>query len=328
MISSQWQNFAAATCFEPLYRLNMPLTALERELLQSAPLRRLKHLHHFGAAALVTPVTHSRLEHTLGVWALAKHLFSNWPELHAAALLHDIGHLPFSHAAERALAFDHHAQTQTLIETGPVAEALRRHGLSPDRIIELLDSDTLSHRTAYLGLDHLDSFLRDMSATGLLRVPAHELVLEIRFDGLYADMPEWIAQVVWEAVCTDNRFFLSPYLLAVDAVLSQAVVAYVQSDTGSGTQAVASMTDAELLAELRESAVAEVRQPLRALLDEPWRIVPCAQDEPGAFEVRVRKVYDQEPLADGVPMSELRDEVRLQKQELQALAGCWWFRIC
>jgi HD superfamily phosphohydrolase len=53
------QFFNSNTFFEPLYRLELPLLPLERDLLQSAPLRRLKHLHHYGAAAFVSPVTHA-----------------------------------------------------------------------------------------------------------------------------------------------------------------------------------------------------------------------------------------------------------------------------
>lgn len=161
------QIFAADRFFEPLYRLEVAVSPFERELLQSIPLRRLKHLHHFGASSLITPVTHSRLEHTLGVWTLAKHFFPAWPELHAAALLHDIGHLPFSHAAELPLGFDHHAQTLELISAEPIATILERHGLLPEAVIGLLNRDTpLSHKTRGLSLDHLDSFFRDTHAAG------------------------------------------------------------------------------------------------------------------------------------------------------------------
>lgn len=54
---------------EPLYP-NIKMTDVELELFQSSYLRRLKYLAHFGAASLVSPVVHSRFEHTLGVLKL------------------------------------------------------------------------------------------------------------------------------------------------------------------------------------------------------------------------------------------------------------------
>lgn len=48
---------------KPLYRLRTAAEDFEIELLNSSPLRRLKHLHHFGAGASISPITHSRYEH-------------------------------------------------------------------------------------------------------------------------------------------------------------------------------------------------------------------------------------------------------------------------
>jgi hypothetical protein len=103
----------------------------EREVIDSRPLQRLRHIHQLAMSYLVYPgATHRRFEHSLGVMELAGRLFdvltnrnnlldgieeaipelkqtdqlNYWRRvLRMAALCHDAGHLPFSHAAEKEL---------------------------------------------------------------------------------------------------------------------------------------------------------------------------------------------------------------------------------
>ena len=104
----------------------------ERRVLDSDHFQRLRHIHQLALSYLVYPgATHKRFEHALGTMELATKVFdvitdprhvhqqirsliseiSLPPEglgywrrvLRMAALCHDIGHLPFSHAAEKEL---------------------------------------------------------------------------------------------------------------------------------------------------------------------------------------------------------------------------------
>ena len=101
----------------------------ERDVINSPPLQRLRHIQQLGMSHLVYPgATHKRFEHSLGVMELAARVFDvvtdrrNVPAeitgvdlgnddqvrywrrvLRMAALCHDIGHLPFSHSAEKEL---------------------------------------------------------------------------------------------------------------------------------------------------------------------------------------------------------------------------------
>lgn len=116
----------------------------ERKVLDSRPVQRLRHIHQLALTFLVYPgATHKRFEHSLGVMDLATRIFDTvtrkenlqhesvrsivgtedqlryWRRvLRMAALCHDIGHLPFSHAAEDELlpdGWDHEKITAELI---------------------------------------------------------------------------------------------------------------------------------------------------------------------------------------------------------------------
>jgi HD superfamily phosphohydrolase len=118
----------------------------ERKVLDSRPFQRLRHIHQLALTYLLYPAaTHKRFEHSLGVMELADRVFlavtkegsvtdeirKTLPEveqpnqlqywrrvLRMAALCHDMGHLPFSHAAEKELlpeGWDHERLTREII---------------------------------------------------------------------------------------------------------------------------------------------------------------------------------------------------------------------
>lgn len=129
------------------------LDSTERKVLDSRPFQRLRFIHQLGMTYLVYPgATHKRFEHSLGVMELAGRVFDiitspvnihhcvkQWlPELddesalyywrivlRAAALCHDIGHLPFSHTAEKELlpeGWNHERLSRILILTDEMKE--------------------------------------------------------------------------------------------------------------------------------------------------------------------------------------------------------------
>ena len=96
------------------------------ELLDSAEFQRLHGIHQLGLAKLVFPgANHTRLEHSLGVWHIGTRIAAETgvvdgrDEIAAACLLHDVGHLPFSHTLESilhdALGIDHEEITRRII---------------------------------------------------------------------------------------------------------------------------------------------------------------------------------------------------------------------
>jgi uncharacterized protein len=97
---------------------------LESQLIDSTFFQRLQFIHQLGIAFLVYPgATHTRFEHSLGTMELTTRIFDrlrtkhDLPEtdyfrqiLRFAALCHDLGHLPFSHVAEKELIPEGHEE--------------------------------------------------------------------------------------------------------------------------------------------------------------------------------------------------------------------------
>ena len=148
-------------------------------LVDSPALQRLNHIRQLGFAYLVYPgANHTRFEHSLGAMHLAsllcRHLGFGTAETRTiccAALLHDIGHGPYSHASERLMQeytqFSHDDIREQLKE--PIlAKQLEKNSISPDEVAALISG---SHRYAGiihgdLDVDRMDYLLRDAHYTG------------------------------------------------------------------------------------------------------------------------------------------------------------------
>lgn len=148
-------------------------------LVDSPALQRLHHIRQLGFAYLVYPgANHTRFEHSLGAMHLAsllcRHLGFGTAETRTiccAALLHDIGHGPYSHASERLMQeytqFSHDDIREQLKE--PIlAKQFEKNSISPDEVAALISG---SHRYAGiihgdLDVDRMDYLLRDAHYTG------------------------------------------------------------------------------------------------------------------------------------------------------------------
>lgn len=143
------------------------LEAPERKVLDSRPFQRLRHIHQLAMAYLIYPgATHRRFEHSLGVMELAGRVFdvitsranvigdvardvvpandadlTRWRRtVRMAALVHDIGHLPFSHAAEKELlpdGWDHERLTDVLVLGDELKPYWRELGVSAEDVAKL-----------------------------------------------------------------------------------------------------------------------------------------------------------------------------------------------
>ncbi|AFZ74415.1 HD domain-containing protein [Natronobacterium gregoryi] len=151
-----------------------------RDLLDTPALQRLRRIKQLGTVAFVYPsANHTRFEHSLGVYHLAcqalEHLEvegKRAKRVEAAALLHDVGHGPFSHNLE-SLTYRrtgrYHDDVYALLAAGEVGEVLREHDLEPEAIADLVAGEGRFGQlvSGELDVDRMDYLVRDAHHTGV-----------------------------------------------------------------------------------------------------------------------------------------------------------------
>ncbi len=160
--------------------------ALLFNLLATQPMQRLRRIRQLGLASLAYPgADHSRYGHALGVMQTARRMMEHLSHHTAlsqedrlacacAALLHDLGHGPFSHLFERISQLSHEEQTQRLIldPDGQVYQTLSAYDAGlPQKVAGLLHGGTKPTLwsdilCSQLDADRFDYLLRDNLMTG------------------------------------------------------------------------------------------------------------------------------------------------------------------
>jgi HD superfamily phosphohydrolase len=165
------------------------------DLIDTAEFQRLRRIRQLGVSWLTFHgAEHSRFVHSLGVFNFAQlisealqrrygqgHRVSeclreNNKVLKAAALLHDLGHAPFSHLLERALSGSakHELVTSSILRSPETAvgKVLQKHNIAGDAVASIIDktfptkfiTDIVSSQ---LDADRMDYLLRDSYCTGV-----------------------------------------------------------------------------------------------------------------------------------------------------------------
>ncbi len=127
---------------DPLWD-NIRLDRPAQLVLDTPAVQRLRYVRQLGHAFLVYPgATHTRFEHALGAYHLTRRALAFLEErgelaaidardclaVRLAALLHDIGHYPFSHALEEAGFPSHEAQGVAKLTEGELGRRLHEIG--------------------------------------------------------------------------------------------------------------------------------------------------------------------------------------------------------
>jgi HD superfamily phosphohydrolase len=164
-----------------------PAEALIIDLIDSQEFQRLRRIHQLGVVSFTFHGAEgSRFTHSVGVMHVANRLFSalcqEKPHLKelkvlvlASALLHDVGHGPFSHDSEKILGLDHEEWSCRIISgKTEVNQVLGQYKLLerlPDQIISVLEKNYrpkfISQLiSSQLDCDRFDYLLRDSYMTG------------------------------------------------------------------------------------------------------------------------------------------------------------------
>ena len=165
------------------------------DLINTPEFQRLRRVRQLGVSSLTYPgAEHSRFAHSLGVMNFAQRILTTLNHRYrhdsaatgmlkthertvkAAALLHDVGHAPFSHMMERAFSAlaDHEEKTSELIKSpeSQISVVLAKHGISAQSVCDIIDKVS-EHRllvdivSSQLDADRMDYILRDTLATGV-----------------------------------------------------------------------------------------------------------------------------------------------------------------
>ncbi|HKQ05939.1 MAG TPA: HD domain-containing protein [Blastocatellia bacterium] len=182
-------------------------------LIDSAEFQRLRRIKQLGIALFTYQgAEHSRFTHSIGVMHLmtralnllgAHHSISEEARIvgRAGALLHDLGHGPFSHVMEKVFGFHHEDWTCRIVQDDSTEvnrllrayqaqlpeqlAALYKHNYSPAYVTQLVSSQ--------LDCDRMDYLLRDSLMTGAkygiydLEWVLHALKIDDASDRVYVE---------------------------------------------------------------------------------------------------------------------------------------------
>src|SRR6185436_12913861 len=172
---------------DPLWS-NIRLDPHALAIVDTAAFQRLRYVRQLGHAYLVYPgATHSRFEHALGAYHLARRATAQLAErgelgglkedelrlIHLAALLHDIGHYPFSHALEEAGLPSHEVLALEHLKEPALAKVLTQAGFADvtGRLLELIRGASTSPLQGLISgsmdLDKIEYLGRDARMCGV-----------------------------------------------------------------------------------------------------------------------------------------------------------------
>lgn len=181
------------------------LSDIEKSLIDTIPFQRLRNIKQLALTNYVYPAAeHSRFSHCIGVMEFTSKIFDvlvqkdkkklkselAWSEddfvrnrqlIRLAALLHDLGHAPFSHASEDLIedGMDHEQFTPKIIRSNLIQPIIEKYvgqtGITTEDVAEFFDDDLVDTSKLFLkpifagevDSDKMDYLLRDSLFTGV-----------------------------------------------------------------------------------------------------------------------------------------------------------------
>ncbi|GAB4311934.1 MAG: HD domain-containing protein [Methanobacteriaceae archaeon] len=155
---------------------NLHLENFEVNIVDTPQVQRLRRIKQLGFTYLVYPgANHSRFEHSMGAMFLSSKLADNLDLdddekeiVRISAILHDVGHGPFSHVSEAVLDHSHEIFTSKIIKESQIADILSE-SFEPKEIIDVIRGKGPLGQiiSGELDVDRMDYLLRDSHYTGV-----------------------------------------------------------------------------------------------------------------------------------------------------------------
>ena len=172
---------------DPLYGY-IRLTEVERNVIDTLAVQRLRRIRQLAGAEYVYPAAnHTRFEHVLGTMYLAGVVSENLPvhltveerqKVRLAALLHDVGHAPFSHLFEpfllKYMGRNHEDMSRWIIADSTLGDVVNHQGFDAKELSGLAVGKPSKPEKPFLGqiisssfdVDKMDFVVRDSYHTG------------------------------------------------------------------------------------------------------------------------------------------------------------------
>ncbi|MBQ2832926.1 HD domain-containing protein [Methanobrevibacter sp.] len=179
---------------------DISIDKFEERIMDMPQFQRLRRIKQLGLINLIYPgATHTRFEHSVGTMNLGSKLSTELgldnddiELIRASALLHDIGHGPFSHVSEGVLSFPHEELTKYVITKTSMRDLLEEK-FDVNKIVDIVNGQ------GYLGpivsgeldVDRMDYLLRDSHNTGVAYgvIDYERIISNLKLeDGLILDM--------------------------------------------------------------------------------------------------------------------------------------------
>ncbi|WP_091586691.1 HD domain-containing protein [Alteribacillus bidgolensis] len=171
---------------DPVHRYIHVRDELIWDLIGTKEFQRLRRIRQLGTTFLTFHgAEHTRFNHSLGVYEIMRRIIEvfegkpHWQEKErllclSAALLHDIGHGPFSHSFEKVFQTDHEWWTRKIIAGDTeVNQVLRRMGEDfPQKVADVIEKTypnklVISMISSQIDADRMDYLQRDAFYTGV-----------------------------------------------------------------------------------------------------------------------------------------------------------------
>lgn len=173
---------------DPVHRYVYVQDSLIWDLINSKEMQRLRRIRQLGTSFYTFHgAEHSRFSHSLGVYEITRKIISHfernhgqeWPDEEklvclCAALLHDVGHGPFSHSIEAAFRMHHEDWTIRMLEgETEIFDILSRYSSDlPRKVKQVIQKVypkqiVVSLISSQMDADRMDYILRDAYHTGV-----------------------------------------------------------------------------------------------------------------------------------------------------------------
>ncbi|MGB9845538.1 HD domain-containing protein [Methanothermobacter tenebrarum] len=155
---------------------NLQIEDFEIRLIDTPPVQRLRRIRQLGFTNLIYPgANHTRFEHSIGTMHLSSQLADQLgldkhkkSILRVSALLHDLGHGPFSHVSEAVIPESHEELTIKVIRESVISDILMEE-FDLDEIEATLKGEGVLGQaiSGEIDVDRMDYLLRDSHYTGV-----------------------------------------------------------------------------------------------------------------------------------------------------------------